>query len=167
MTPEPLITYLTKYSGECESELRSNEHYLSSSENKSWKKCRPVWDLNTWPLRYQYSARPAKLTVIGSNPVQAWIFCLNSAQYGEDLFHIHFFIRSLYIYDFHIFPVIWSIDTYLECFSLFNLSLLLWFLKFDLSSRDGVNKLENDRLLAQRQVERKLCKRPSTISSWV
>ena len=37
-TPQPSTTYLTKYSGECESELRSNEHYSSSSENKSWKK---------------------------------------------------------------------------------------------------------------------------------
>ena len=93
-TPQPSTTYLTKYSGECESELRSNEHYSSSSENKSWKKCRPV----TRALRYQCSARPAELTVIGSNPVQAWIFCLNRAHYGEDLFHIHFFIRSSYIW---------------------------------------------------------------------
>ena len=31
-TPQPSTTYLTKYSGECESELRSNEHYSSSSE---------------------------------------------------------------------------------------------------------------------------------------
>ena len=30
---------------ECESDLRSNEHYLSSSENKTWKKFRPVQDL--------------------------------------------------------------------------------------------------------------------------
>ena len=32
---------------EYQSDLRSNEHYLSSSENKAWKKkFRPVWDLN-------------------------------------------------------------------------------------------------------------------------
>ena len=36
-----------------ESNLCNNEHYLSSSENKAWKKFRPVWDLNPWPLWYQ------------------------------------------------------------------------------------------------------------------
>ena len=35
---------------------RSNKHYLSSSENKAWKKFRPVLDLNPWPLRYRCSA---------------------------------------------------------------------------------------------------------------
>lgn len=34
-TPQPSTTSLTKYLGECESELRSNERYSSSSENKS------------------------------------------------------------------------------------------------------------------------------------
>ena len=28
-----------------ESDLRSDVHYLGSSENKAWKKFRPVWDL--------------------------------------------------------------------------------------------------------------------------
>ena len=36
-----------------ESDLRSDVHYLGSSENKAWKKFRPVWDLNPWPLRYR------------------------------------------------------------------------------------------------------------------
>ena len=35
-----------------ESDLRSDVHYLSSSENKAWKKFRPVRDLNPWPLQY-------------------------------------------------------------------------------------------------------------------
>ena len=38
---------------EYESDPPSNEHCLSSSENKAWQKSRPVWDLNLWPLRYQ------------------------------------------------------------------------------------------------------------------
>ena len=33
-----------------ESDLRSDVHYLGSSENKAWKKFRPVQDLNPWPL---------------------------------------------------------------------------------------------------------------------
>ena len=49
-------------SRENESDPRSNEHYLSSSENKAWKKFRPERDLNPWPLRYQCSALPAELT---------------------------------------------------------------------------------------------------------
>ena len=34
-----------------ESDPRRNVHHLSSSENKAWKKFRPVRDLNPWPLR--------------------------------------------------------------------------------------------------------------------
>ena len=50
-------------SAEYESDLRSNEHYLNSSENKTWKKkSRPARDLNPWPLRYRYSALPTELT---------------------------------------------------------------------------------------------------------
>ena len=50
-----------KWSG-YESDLHSNEHYLSSSEKKAWKKFRPVRDLNPWPLRYWCSALPTELT---------------------------------------------------------------------------------------------------------
>ena len=39
-----------------ESDLRSDVHYLGSSENKAWKKYKPVRDLNPWPLRYRCSA---------------------------------------------------------------------------------------------------------------
>ena len=45
-----------------ESDLRSDVHYLGSSENKAWKKFRPVRDLNPWPLRYWCSALPTELT---------------------------------------------------------------------------------------------------------
>ena len=29
---------------------------------RSWKKFRPIWDLNPWPLRYRCSALPTELT---------------------------------------------------------------------------------------------------------
>ena len=45
-----------------ESDLSSNEHYLSSSEKKAWKKFRPVRNLNPWLLRYRCSALPPELT---------------------------------------------------------------------------------------------------------
>ena len=41
---------------EYESDLRTNEHCLGSSENKAWKKFRRVRDLSPWPLRYRSSA---------------------------------------------------------------------------------------------------------------
>ena len=41
---------------------RSYEHYWTSSWNKTWKKFRPVRDLNPWPLRYRCSALPTELT---------------------------------------------------------------------------------------------------------
>ena len=36
----------TAHRCEYESDLRSNEHYLSSIKNKAWKKFRPVQDMN-------------------------------------------------------------------------------------------------------------------------
>ena len=45
-----------------ESDLRSYEHYLSSSKKKARKKFRPVRDLNPWPLWYRCSALPTELT---------------------------------------------------------------------------------------------------------
>ena len=45
-----------------ESDLRSNEHYLSSDENKAWKKFWLVRDLNPWPVQYRCSALPIELT---------------------------------------------------------------------------------------------------------
>ena len=51
--------------------------------------------------------------VMGSNPVQVWIFFRPSFTYGlssvhncEDHFHFHVFIRSSNIYYFHIFTVV-------------------------------------------------------------
>ena len=49
--------YITDISNPC-----SYEHYWTSSWNKTWKKFRPIWDLNPWPLWYQCSALPTKLT---------------------------------------------------------------------------------------------------------
>ena len=49
---------------EYESDLRSNEHYLSSRENKAWKKFRPVQDLNLWPLRYRRSKNCLLLSIV-------------------------------------------------------------------------------------------------------
>ena len=40
----------------------SYEHYWTSSWNKTWKKFRPVWDLNPWPLQYWCSIPPTELT---------------------------------------------------------------------------------------------------------
>ena len=71
-----------------ESDPRSNVHYSSSSENKAWKKFRPVRDLNPWPLRYRCSVLPTELT--GS-----W-----SLYVGSIYIYSHIYI---YIYDFHIF----------------------------------------------------------------
>ena len=45
-----------------ESDPCTNLHYLSSSENKAWKKFRPVRDLNPWPLQHQCSTLPTELT---------------------------------------------------------------------------------------------------------
>ena len=42
-----------------ESDPRSDVHYLGSSENKAWKKFRPV---RSWPLQYRCSALPTELT---------------------------------------------------------------------------------------------------------
>ena len=89
-----------------ESDPRSNVHYLSSSENKAWKKFRPVRDLNPWPLRYQCSALPTELTsqlraghyaVYSSlhGFIHGWFivrcslfhYCSSSAHYCEDHFH--------------------------------------------------------------------------------
>ena len=67
---------------QCESDLRSNEHYLSSSENKALKKFRPVWDLNPWLPRYRCGALPSS-TIFTS-------------------------LSAVHIYDFHIVTVIYS-----------------------------------------------------------
>ena len=45
---------------EYERDLRSSEHYLSSSENKAWK-VQAIRDLNPWTLEYHCSALPTEL----------------------------------------------------------------------------------------------------------
>ena len=86
------LVYQTKVC-EYESDLGSNEHYLSSSENKAWKKFRPLWYGCTGIAK-----------VLGSSPVQAWIFVgphfryrSNSVHYCKDRFRIQFLIRSSHI----------------------------------------------------------------------
>ena len=53
-----------------------NTTYISSSENKF----RPVWELNPWPLWYQYSALPAEL----------FHYCSSSVHHCKGPFHINF-----------------------------------------------------------------------------
>ena len=86
-----------------ESYPRSNVHYLGSSENKAWKKFRPVRDLNPRPLRYRRSALPTELiSQLGGG--------LSSAHYCEDHFHSRLYPQFKYIYNFHIFlTVTWEI----------------------------------------------------------
>ena len=84
----------------------SYEHYLSSSENKAWKKIQACLG-----FKPKTSATPALVLetswVIGhgSNPIQAWIFFrpylyyyLSSLHNWEDCFHIHFFNCSSHIW---------------------------------------------------------------------
>ena len=40
----------------------SYEYYWTKTENKAWKKFRPVWDLNPWAPQYWCSALPTELT---------------------------------------------------------------------------------------------------------
>ena len=54
-----------------ESDLRTNEHHLSSRENKAWKTCGPIRELNPWPLRYWYIPLPTELRSKPGN----WSFC--------------------------------------------------------------------------------------------
>ena len=56
-----------------ERDLRSNEHYLSSSENETWKKIQACTEFFFRPY-FHYSS--------------------SSVHYCEDLFHIHIFIHS-------------------------------------------------------------------------
>ena len=78
-----------------ESDPRSNVHYLGSSENKAWKNS-GLYGIWTHDLC------DTGAVVMGSNPVQAWIFfrpyfhyCLSSAYHCEDHFHSQ---KSFYPY---------------------------------------------------------------------
>ena len=81
-SPNNKLTSQEEGKCQCESDLRSNEHYLSSSENKTLKKFRPVWDLNPWLPRYRCGALPSS-TIFTS-------------------------LSAVHIYDFHIVTVIYS-----------------------------------------------------------
>ena len=84
---------------EYESDLRSNEHYLSSSGNWAWKKIQDC-------------------TVRGSNPIQAWIFSgpiFTTAQVVFITTKIAFIFTSsaaVQIYDFHIFTVFYNLNSW-------------------------------------------------------
>ena len=56
-----------------ESDPRSDVHYLGSSENKAWKKIQACTGFE--PMTSQLVERCTGIAeVMGSNPVQAWIF---------------------------------------------------------------------------------------------
>ena len=80
---------------EYESDLRNNEHYLSSSENRAWKKIKACM-------------------VRGSNPIQAWIFSgpiFTTALVVFIIAKIAFIFTSsaaVQIYDFHILTVFYD-----------------------------------------------------------
>ena len=93
---------------EYESGVCINEHYLSSSENEAWKKIDSslhgfITNQQNDQLLIGLLAQLVEhwtgiAEVIGSNPVQGWIFfsrpyfyyCLSSVHYCEDRLHIHF-----------------------------------------------------------------------------
>ena len=57
-----IINVNCRLGNKSKSDLRSNEHFLSSPESKAWKNFKPVRDLNPWPLWYWSSALPTELT---------------------------------------------------------------------------------------------------------
>ena len=65
---------------ECRIDLRSYEHYWTSSWNKAWKKFRRVRDLNPWPLRYRCNVLPTELTSqlgLSNKASKWWIMAIN------------------------------------------------------------------------------------------
>ena len=75
------------------SDPRSYEHYLNSSENKAWKKLRPLWDLNSWPL-HQYPRGHGFM-----NFFRSYLhYYLSSVHNCEDRFHIRFFTVTQFTY---------------------------------------------------------------------
>ena len=79
------------------------EYYLTSSENRGWKKHSGPYEFWTpWPLRYQ---------CMGSNPVQTWIFFRPLFATSQVVFITvritSKFVSSttVHIYDFHIYTV--------------------------------------------------------------
>ena len=56
VTLYPKIDSRQENTNEHESDLRNNEHYLGNSENKAWKKLRPVRNLNQKTIYQLHSA---------------------------------------------------------------------------------------------------------------
>ena len=71
-------------------DLRSNENYCSSSENKT-RKFRPVWDVNQWPLRYRCSA--LVITLVHNKFVKC-----NRFEYMK-IIHVNRGLRNEYVSD--------------------------------------------------------------------
>ena len=117
-----------KWSG-YESDLHSNEHYLSSSEKKAWKNLGlyGIWThdfCDTGAVLYQLYSNQLPISflaqlvehctgiaeVMGSNPEQAWIFSglLFTAAWvvfiTTKIAFISTSLSAVQIYDFHIFP---------------------------------------------------------------
>ena len=74
---------------EYKSDLHSNEHYLSSSENKAWKNFRPVQDLNPWPLNFFSSLIFTTAQVVFVTMRVAFIFTSLSAVHLIHFSYIH------------------------------------------------------------------------------
>ena len=92
----------------------SHGYYLTSSENKAWKKFRPVQDL-THDLCNTGSTLPTELTSqLGADhyvlEFLTFHYWLSSIYNCKDHFHFCFFDHSSHIYDFHIFAAIYSVE---------------------------------------------------------
>ena len=97
-----------------ENNPHSCEYYLTSSENKAWKKFRPVQDL-THDLCNTSSTLPTELTSqLGAGhyvlEFLTFHYWLSSIYNCKDHFHFCFFNHSSHIYDFHIFAAIYSVQ---------------------------------------------------------
>ena len=81
----------------------SYAHSLSSCEIKAWKKIRPDWDLNPWPLSYRCSTLPTELSSqLGAGHCTNWPLC---AFLSRSIISSYHSLQFKYI-NFHIF--IWK-----------------------------------------------------------
>ena len=87
----------------------SYEHYWTSSWNKTWKKFRPVWDLNPWPLQDCCSILPTELTSqLPEFFFSGLISTTSSVVFiAARISYIRFF-TAVHMYDFHISSIIIS-----------------------------------------------------------
>ena len=92
---------------ECERDLRSSEHYLSSSENKAWK-VQAIRDLNPWTLEYHCSALPTELMwfsyihftgLLRTDIMTSSQFLMRNSYKWLSCIHSHRFITSRVYYE--------------------------------------------------------------------